>query len=70
MAIIKYLCLSAVPAAAITSLAIHFLIEYKQIGVIDDANTATKAHATIAIVETTNQRNNDKMPESAIAFIN
>lgn len=61
MAIIKYLCLTAVPAAAIASLAVHLLIEFKEIDVIDDdINAAIKANPTFVIVNTTNHLNDKK----------
>lgn len=40
VSLIKYMCLSLVPLAAITSLATHFLISYDQIQVIDSPTSA------------------------------
>lgn len=40
--LVKYLCMSLVPLAAIASLVVHFLIKYDQIEVDDDTSKQVK----------------------------
>lgn len=42
VSIIKYMCMSLIPLAAIASLTIHFLIMYDQIQVIDSPTSSVR----------------------------